>query len=41
MLFGLLESLKAQGNSFEAESVEREFKAAWGAADISLRIEDL
>jgi tetratricopeptide (TPR) repeat protein len=41
MLFGLLESLKAQGNRFETESVEREFKAAWAAADISLRIEDL
>jgi tetratricopeptide (TPR) repeat protein len=41
MLFGLLESLKAERKNFEAESVEREYKAAWGAADIPLRLEDL
>jgi len=41
MLFGLLESLKAQGKSSEAESVKREFETAWARADVRLRIEDL
>ncbi|HEX4773548.1 MAG TPA: hypothetical protein VH351_22140 [Bryobacteraceae bacterium] len=41
MLFGLLETLKAEGKVSEAESVEREFKAAWSDADVPLKIEDL
>lgn len=41
MLFGLLESLKAQGKMDEADSVKREFDAAWAGADIELRIRDL
>ena len=41
MLFGLHESLKAEGKSFEAESVKREFDAAWSGSDVHLRIEDL
>jgi len=40
-LFGLLESLKAQGKTFEAQLVKKEFDAAWKNADTSLRIEDL
>ncbi|MFN7997652.1 MAG: hypothetical protein U0Q18_28800 [Bryobacteraceae bacterium] len=41
MLFGLLESLRAQGKSDAAGWVEQEFKAAWSKADIKLKIEDL
>jgi hypothetical protein len=41
MLFGLMESLKAQGKQQDAESVEREFNANWLKADIHLRLEDL
>jgi Flp pilus assembly protein TadD len=41
MLFGLLESLKAQGKRDEAESVRRELDAAWAGADVQLRIRDL
>ena len=41
MLFGLLASLRAQGKLPEAESVKREFDAAWSKADVALRIEDL
>ncbi len=41
MLFGLMESLRAQGKQQDAESVKREFDAAWAKADITLRIEDL
>ncbi len=40
-LFGLLESLKAQGKTFEAGWVRREFDAAWRKAEIHLRVEDL
>jgi tetratricopeptide (TPR) repeat protein len=40
-LFGLLESLKAQGKKHAAEFVQREFEAAWKNADTKLRIEDL
>lgn len=40
-LFGLAESLKAQGKQREAELVRREFERAWKNADIQLRIEDL
>ncbi len=40
-LFGLMESLKAQGKQAAAESVQREFEAAWKNADTKLRVEDL
>ncbi len=40
-LFGLMESLKAQGKRREAELVRREFERAWKNADTPLRIEDL
>jgi tetratricopeptide (TPR) repeat protein len=40
-LFGLTESLKAQGKTREAELVRREFERAWKNADTRLRIEDL
>jgi tetratricopeptide (TPR) repeat protein len=41
MLFGLLESLKAQGKADQAAWVEREFKTAWNGAEIELRLKDL
>ncbi|HKP88139.1 MAG TPA: tetratricopeptide repeat protein [Blastocatellia bacterium] len=40
-LFGLSESLKAQGKTSAAASVQREFQVAWKNADAQLRIEDL
>src|ERR1041384_7918215 len=40
-LFGLRESLKAQGKKFAAETVGQAFEAAWKNADTTLRIEDL
>ena len=40
-LFGLAESLKAQGRAREAELVRREFERAWKNADTRLRVEDL
>ncbi len=36
-LFGLLQSLKAQGKTDEAELVERRFRDAWKDADITLK----
>jgi len=41
MLFGLLESLKAQRKSDAVAWVQREFEAAWKGADVELRIADL
>ena len=41
MLFGLMESLRAQGKNEDADWVKREFDAAWSKADIQLKIEDL
>jgi tetratricopeptide (TPR) repeat protein len=41
MLFGLMESLKAQNKTEAAEAVRREYEAAWAKADVKLRIEDL
>jgi tetratricopeptide (TPR) repeat protein len=41
LLFGLLESLKAQGKTYAAESVKGEFERAWAKADVKLRLEDL
>jgi tetratricopeptide (TPR) repeat protein len=40
-LFGLLESLKKQGKTIEAQFVQREFDTAWKSADIKLKIEEL
>src|SRR5918911_573037 len=33
-LFGLMESLKAQGKKYDAEMVQREFETAWKNADV-------
>lgn len=41
MLFGLLESLKAQGKAEAASWVLREFETAWKGADVELRLKDL
>jgi tetratricopeptide (TPR) repeat protein len=41
MLFGLLESLKAQNKSDAAAWVEREFQTAWKGSELNLRIGDL
>jgi tetratricopeptide (TPR) repeat protein len=41
MLFGLMESLKAQSRNEEADWVRREFAASWSKADVELRLEDL
>jgi tetratricopeptide (TPR) repeat protein len=35
-LFGLMQSLRAQGKSGEAEAVEEQFKSAWSYADVTL-----
>jgi len=40
-LFGLSESLKAQGKRYAAAMVQREFEQAWKNADTQLRVEDL
>jgi tetratricopeptide (TPR) repeat protein len=41
LLFGLVESLKAQKKSVAAEWVSREFEAAWSHAEIKLSIDSL
>jgi tetratricopeptide (TPR) repeat protein len=41
LLFGLMESLKAQNKSYAAGLVRREFETAWKSADITLRVADL
>lgn len=41
MLFGLAESLRAQGKSDAATWVDREFQAAWKGADMELRIKEM
>jgi tetratricopeptide (TPR) repeat protein len=40
-LFGLVESLKGQGKTYDAQMVELEFQEAWKNADTKLRVEDL
>lgn len=40
-LYGLPESLKAQGKTYSAQSVQKEFEEAWKQADTKLRVEDL
>jgi tetratricopeptide (TPR) repeat protein len=39
-LFGLTESLKAQGKTYAAALVKREFDVAWKNADTTLKLED-
>jgi hypothetical protein len=41
MLFGLLESLKAQRKNAAVKEVQREFGRAWAGADLPLRLSDL
>lgn len=38
-LFGLRESLRAQGKTAEAQEVSREFKKAWSRADVQLNLD--
>jgi tetratricopeptide (TPR) repeat protein len=40
-LFGLAESLKAQGKSYDAEQVLRRFQSEWKNADTQLKVSDL
>ena len=40
-LFGLMEALKAQGKTYEAGIVEREYREAWKNADTRLAVSDL
>jgi len=40
-LYGLLQSLKAQGNSVGAESVQREYEQAWNQGAVKLGIDML
>jgi len=40
-LYGLVQSLKAQGNSVGAESVQREFEQAWKEGAVKLGVETL
>jgi len=39
-LFGVWQSLDAQGNKAEAARARREFERVWRVADVTLRIED-
>lgn len=41
MLFGLAESLRKLGKTDDAESVRKEYEAAWSKADIKLKIEEM
>jgi ribosomal protein L23 len=41
MLFGLIQSLNAQGKTEAAGMVRQEFEEAWKKADVTLRPEDL
>jgi tetratricopeptide (TPR) repeat protein len=41
MLFGLMQSLQAQGKTEAAGEVKGEFDANWAKADVKLRLEDL
>ncbi len=41
ILFGLLESLKAQGKADAIRWVQREFEVAWKGADLQLRLKAL
>jgi tetratricopeptide (TPR) repeat protein len=41
ILFGLMESLKAQGKLEAAQMVQKEYQTAWKNSDVTLRLEDL
>ncbi len=41
MLFGLMAALTAQGKTEEASWVRQEYEAAWGKADVRIRLEDM
>jgi len=41
VLFGLLESLKAQKKTASEEAVQREFDAAWKGADLKLKLGEM
>jgi hypothetical protein len=41
MLFGLMESLRAQGKNEQAAWVQKEFEAAWSKADVKLTLAEL
>ena len=41
ILFGLMESLKAQGKTEAAELVQKEFEACWAKADVKLSIAEM
>jgi tetratricopeptide (TPR) repeat protein len=41
MLFGLMETLRAQGRTEDADSVKREFDAAWSKADVKLSLDQM
>ncbi len=41
MLFGLMEALKAEGKTEQAEWVRKEYEAVWARADIRLSIAEM
>jgi tetratricopeptide (TPR) repeat protein len=41
LLFGLMESLRAQGKEEDAAWVKREFEAAWAKADVELKLAEM
>ena len=41
MLFGLMETLRAEGKADDADSVKREFDAAWAKADIKASLAEM
>ena len=40
-LFGLMQSLQAQGRTYDAQLVGQQFNASWRHADAKLRVDDL
>ena len=41
MIFGLMESLRAQGKTDSVEAVKKEYEAAWAKADVKVNLADL
>ena len=41
LLFGLVESLRAQGKNEDAEWVRKELDAAWAKADIKMKLDEM
>jgi hypothetical protein len=41
ILFGLMESLRAEGKTEAAEMVRKEFEANWAKADVKVRIDEM